>query len=265
MDFSDYPTTGERKISHKAIAIVVGGVILAVVVIGVVIRIFSSEKSVDFETQQQESISALLDQCNQTSNADACRRDVIDETVKNSGTPDACGTLEGEDADGCVTKFAREQARPEACEAIEDEPRRTACKDNAYYSVAESTSDISQCDNIEDIFLKQSCRLNLEPELTSENCLSLGRSETECQLVSVVEQANEKRDRAVCRELPTQAFVDTCLDMVETQDPDLDNIPSSLEPFYGTDPANPDTDADGYNDGDEVAAGYDPSGPGKLE
>ena len=33
---------------------------------------------------------------------------------------------------------------------------------------------------------------------------------------------------------------------------------------YGTDPLNPDTDADGYLDGEEVLNGYNPKGPGKL-
>lgn len=33
---------------------------------------------------------------------------------------------------------------------------------------------------------------------------------------------------------------------------------------YGTDPLMADTDGDGYQDGQEVKGGYDPSGPGKL-
>ncbi len=33
---------------------------------------------------------------------------------------------------------------------------------------------------------------------------------------------------------------------------------------YETDPLNPDTDGDGYQDGAEVKGGYDPKGPGKL-
>lgn len=34
--------------------------------------------------------------------------------------------------------------------------------------------------------------------------------------------------------------------------------------IYGTDPLNPDTDGDTYLDGNEVKAGYNPNGPGKL-
>ena len=50
-----------------------------------------------------------------------------------------------------------------------------------------------------------------------------------------------------------------------TGDDDKDGLTNSEESFYGTDPKNPDTDGDGYNDAAEVKAGYDPNGPGKLE
>jgi len=47
-------------------------------------------------------------------------------------------------------------------------------------------------------------------------------------------------------------------------DPDKDGLPNSLERFYGSDPNNPDTDGDGKKDGDEVNAGDNPTGAGKL-
>lgn len=47
-------------------------------------------------------------------------------------------------------------------------------------------------------------------------------------------------------------------------DPDNDGLTNPQEQQYGTNQNNPDTDGDGYNDGDEVKAGYNPLGPGKL-
>ena len=46
---------------------------------------------------------------------------------------------------------------------------------------------------------------------------------------------------------------------------DRDGLPDALEMFYGTDPANPDTDNDTFLDGEEVERGYNPIGEGNLE
>lgn len=51
----------------------------------------------------------------------------------------------------------------------------------------------------------------------------------------------------------------------EILDVDRDGLTTAEERFYGTDPNSPDTDNDSYKDGDEVRAGYDPLGPGKLD
>jgi len=48
------------------------------------------------------------------------------------------------------------------------------------------------------------------------------------------------------------------LPMVIVKDSDQDRLPDDMENRLGTDPANQDTDSDGYMDGDEVAGGYDP-------
>ncbi len=47
---------------------------------------------------------------------------------------------------------------------------------------------------------------------------------------------------------------------VAKQDVDKDGLTTLEEKRYRTDPNNPDTDGDGYKDGDEVKAGFDPNG-----
>ena len=47
-------------------------------------------------------------------------------------------------------------------------------------------------------------------------------------------------------------------------DTDDDNLYDEEEAQYGTDPNNPDSDGDGYLDGEEVKNGYNPLGEGKL-
>ncbi len=48
-------------------------------------------------------------------------------------------------------------------------------------------------------------------------------------------------------------------------DTDADGLSDDLEEYYGTDPNNPDSDGDTYNDGTEVKNNYNPLGPGQLE
>lgn len=47
-------------------------------------------------------------------------------------------------------------------------------------------------------------------------------------------------------------------------DSDGDGLPDSMEAIYKTDPANPDSDSDGYKDGNEVQNGYDPMSAGTV-
>jgi len=51
----------------------------------------------------------------------------------------------------------------------------------------------------------------------------------------------------------------------EVLDLDADGLTAAEERFYGTNPEVADTDGDSFKDGDEVRAGYDPLGPGKLD
>ncbi|OGF19635.1 hypothetical protein A3G56_00360 [Candidatus Falkowbacteria bacterium RIFCSPLOWO2_12_FULL_45_10] len=52
---------------------------------------------------------------------------------------------------------------------------------------------------------------------------------------------------------------------LENNDADSDGLSDKLELAFHTDPTNPDTDGDGFIDGDEVNNGYDPAKPGKAK
>ena len=51
----------------------------------------------------------------------------------------------------------------------------------------------------------------------------------------------------------------------QVNDPDQDGLTNAEEGFYGTDSEKADTDGDGFKDGEEVRAGYNPVGEGKLD
>lgn len=56
------------------------------------------------------------------------------------------------------------------------------------------------------------------------------------------------------------SFVGVCPDTwVSQQDTDRDSLPDSVEAIYAADSNKTDTDGDGYNDGEEVRGGYNPT------
>src|SRR3989344_7699510 len=59
---------------------------------------------------------------------------------------------------------------------------------------------------------------------------------------------------------PNQANVNAPLE--SDADWDNDGLPNREESYWNTDPNNPDTDGDGYLDGEEVASSHDPLKPG---
>lgn len=68
--------------------------------------------------------------------------------------------------------------------------------------------------------------------------------------------------------LPDQWEVENGLDLNDgadgQDDPDFDQLKNVEEFRFGTNPQNPDTDADGFRDGAEVQQGYNPNGEGRL-
>ena len=100
------------------------------------------------------------------------------------------------------------------------------------------------------------------------------------QRLSAQEAALEALSASKCDTISNTSRYGSCLDLVATaiheggqpepaieeSDTDEDGLKDLDELLiYQTDPLNPDTDGDGYSDGAEVIAGYDPNGSGKLE
>ncbi|MCK9360644.1 thrombospondin type 3 repeat-containing protein [Patescibacteria group bacterium] len=82
-------------------------------------------------------------------------------------------------------------------------------------------------------------------------------------------QGNTELDDPVSNELRGGPPASTTPQPTETSppaaspDPDNDGLTTIQEEQIGTDPNKADTDGDGFNDGEEVNAGYNPLGPGR--
>lgn len=62
----------------------------------------------------------------------------------------------------------------------------------------------------------------------------------------------------------TTTFARRIGETIAVRDDDGDGLVEALELLCGTDPDDPDSDADGFSDGEEVKNGYDPVGDGPL-
>lgn len=62
----------------------------------------------------------------------------------------------------------------------------------------------------------------------------------------------------------SNSSINTNTSIVPTLDSDADSLTNQEEVIYGTNASNPDTDGDGFHDGQEVLARYNPNGTGLL-
>ena len=169
-------------------------------------------------------------------------------------------------------------------------------KDQCYYDLALNTNDSTFCDNIIDAVKKDNCLQNLLI-LKASDSLDIGiclETKDLFQLNCIDNILFKTRDIGLCNDL-TDSAKDYCLykemtieakasgnislcDTIEKVsdravcreeysqigDADSDGLNDYDEIFYGTDVNNPDTDGDGFKDGEEVEKGYNPLGSGKL-
>ena len=265
MPFGDYPTNEARTIPYKWIGIIGGGIVLAVVIVGVVIRFIETSSSQNMIKTSEESLDALLANCETEAQPASCRQALVTRVIESSEGVAVCGKLKEKEADNCYWSFALNQHQPDFCSSVEDEQNAKKCFDSAQIELARATSDVSQCDKIEDAIKVRLCKKRFEPSVTSENCASLGHDASFCQSIAVLEKANQVQDPDYCNELGEQMLIASCKEQVSVDDPDFDGLATTDESLYASDPRNPDTDADGYKDGEEVASGFSPTGPGRLE
>jgi hypothetical protein len=152
-----------------------------------------------------------------------------------------CEIIEGGQKDLCLSTVlynkAIESNNPELCESIPMEDNISECLGSIY----SKQDHISFCDLISE---------NLRPECIRSiaNRLAVGQ-----------------KNVSICAQIKDAEYQNECKTKVDLElDPDNDGLVNYRENSYNTDPKNPDTDGDGYSDGDEVKRGYNPKGEGKL-
>lgn len=157
-------------------------------------------------------------------------------------TKEQCPQLNEKQKNVCIDKFLSDNAKNENNILLCDEIILNNDKTECYRNIIYKQSDINFCKDLQDNWKK------------------------ECVLTIVSKLFNEKNDISICKEAEKSELKDLCLyDINIITDIDQDYLSNEDEKKYGTDPNNPDTDGDGYSDGDEVKAGYNPKGEGKIK
>lgn len=251
--------------SPKHLAMIAVGFVLAILIVVFVLRWVNKDSGSTLKQTLTQHQSSIEQTCAQSDDQKACLETETKKSAVQLGMVEACIKLIGEEYDGCVWEVADQKQDASLCEPIVNEQHRTICSDSILFSRARQSRDESDCGMIKNVEKQAGCLLAIAEPITGENCAARGQDPAFCKMLIVALEARTKQDRRICYQL-TGDEVSYCVEHLERDDPDFDGISTLQETdFYQTDPYKADTDGDGYSDGDEVAAGYNPSGTGKLE
>jgi len=152
--------------------------------------------------------------------------------------------------------------KAELCASIVSGEQKDSCVESAVIQLAESENSIKVCNQITNEEGKRRCEERVEPT-NAGNCVARYGEGEQCNSVTLLENAVAKGDFSACGGL-SEELRDSCYDIVGVTDVDRDGLTASDEAYYGTNPLVSDSDGDGYKDGDELSAGFNPNGPGLL-
>ena len=237
---------------------------IAIVVIGFVIRLVRGNQNQSFEPSLKDQQESIEKTCEGSEDKPACIRTLSGQAAVQTGQVELCKELEPQEYDGCVWEAADAKSDASLCETIADAGNKQLCADTIYLTQALESGNVALCDKIQDQNKQDGCVYVALGPVTAENCVSRGQESGFCEMLQVTLEANQKQDPRVCDKLNEERALD-CRERVEIDDPDFDGLSTIQERgTYGSDPYKSDTDGDGYKDGDEVAAGYNPNGSGAF-
>ena len=265
MDFQDYPEQ-PRTFSWKPVLIVGAGLLVAVgIIVGVFFLVQHKNAIVSSVGNGTKSLfqnvpgkSQVISACDAVPNPQGCRDD---ETSTNAATKkdvSLCKSLSSGVKDNCVWGVAVSSNDETICKQISQSSDVNLCSDRIVQSKALAASDETMCDKLLIDADKQNCHNAFLATVTTENCAAKKQDPAYCTFLTITASAVKMSDRDICNTLK-DFQVQVCRSHVVFDDPDHDGL-SSLDEIsiYHTDPRNPDTDGDGYSDGQEVKSGHNP-------
>lgn len=209
--------------------------------------------------------------CEKIGNKDtftACQDRVNFETATGNKDLELCKTINDANLNSsCVVNIiSQNQYNEQDCESLEDDNQKNLCLGKVLYEEAIEENDISICQKIPSENNEECLHSIINKHNDLDYCDSLPEElNAICTQIIARKLAYEKKDKSICDEISDGNIQNECKEYVDgALDPDNDGLTNLQEKIYKTDPNIPDSDNDGYNDGDEVKNGFNPLGEGKL-
>ena len=276
MDLNDYAQS-QRSFPWKPIALVAGVAVALIILLVFVIRFIQNSREEAFLTDQvgAQATQDLAEICKDAGDREGCREAELTNLAQTYGSSEICDMVETvQGKDNCYWGLARDHGVSEFCDQISEPSSALRCRDDLAQEQALAAQDVDLCEEIEDETRRSRCKETLGEPVNASTCAS-DEDPMLCEDLALLQLADDELNRDYCDRMSDESRRDSCLELVLTKiseqtdsapsDSDSDGLTDEAESAYGTDPQNPDTDGDGYPDGGEVAAGYDPNGPGKLQ
>lgn len=241
----------------KRVGIVSGSMLLLIglaIFANNLIKSMNSGPKSELEATQAEVAQRQAD-CD--ANDEACKAQAQTEVARASGIAAACAGLEADAQENCVTLIAREKKDSSSCESLAQEAEEI-CKDAVILARVADGEGMGLCESVTDPVKKVSCQAVVTAVARSSGeCVKYGVSEEVCDAEQVITNLLTTGNFAGCATLEESERVQ-CIEVFSSTDADADGLTAQEEAEIGTLDTNPDTDGDGYSDGEEVAAGYNP-------
>lgn len=248
---------GARKALVVRIALAMAGLLVMILIIIFAKNYFSASQPDGETVPVEDRVAQALLACEGEDDVTACEAKVRSDVAREAAEPEACKGLSDTAYVNCITLIAQDEKDADACSFLEDDAR-TSCEDDVTFALALETEDYAACAKLQTESLKENCRAQLLSVVVGQDaCAEFGIDQTVCDAEDELNRIVRLADPKGCDSLSGELLAD-CRDIFNSLDGDSDGLSLADEFKYGTDPDDADTDADGYNDGVEVAGGYNP-------
>ena len=172
--------------------------------------------------------------------------------------------------DFCVQEIAVKTKASSSCLLISDQNSQTNCLATILLNLAIVDKNLAACQEIQQSMLAKTCVEKIVESDTNADCNLIKDQvlKDSCWSVIYYQKAKDTKDSKFCEQISELIRKANCLSELKNidlhSDADKDGLDFLQEIANNTDPNNPDSDNDGYKDGDEFKNGFNPDGPGAL-